>query len=55
MMAIYAFDPFRLDAKAEMLFRGADPITLGRRAVAATITRSITPAVQLRAKHQQIG
>jgi TolB-like protein/cytochrome c-type biogenesis protein CcmH/NrfG len=34
MMAIYAFGPFRLDAEAEMLFRGAEPITLGRRAVA---------------------
>jgi TolB-like protein len=34
MSAIYHLGPFRLDAKAEMLFRGADPIALGQRAVA---------------------
>jgi len=33
-MAIYAFGPFRLDTKAEILFRGADPVALGKRAVA---------------------
>ena len=26
--------PFRLDAKAEILFRGTEPVALGRRAVA---------------------
>lgn len=31
--AIYAFGPFRLDADAEILFRGIEPVTLGRRAV----------------------
>jgi DNA-binding response OmpR family regulator len=34
MATIYAFGPFRLDAEAEMLFRGKEPVTLGRRAVA---------------------
>jgi class 3 adenylate cyclase/predicted ATPase len=33
-MAIYAFGPFRLDTKAEILFRGADPVALGQRAIA---------------------
>src|ERR1700722_5594267 len=33
-MAIYAFGRFRLDTKAEILFRGADPVALGRRAIA---------------------
>ena len=32
--ATYAFGQFRLDAKAEILFRGGDPVVLGRRAVA---------------------
>jgi len=34
MAMIYEFGPFRLDADAEILFRGAEPIVLGRRAVA---------------------
>jgi TolB-like protein len=34
MMAIFAFGPFRLDAGARILFRGAEPIALGGRAVA---------------------
>ena len=34
MATIYEFGPFRLDADAEILFRGAEPIVLGRRAVA---------------------
>jgi TolB-like protein/Flp pilus assembly protein TadD len=33
MPTIHAFGPFRLDPDAEMLFRGAEPIALGRRAV----------------------
>src|SRR3984957_7283032 len=33
-MAIYAFGPFRLDTKAGILFRGADPVALGQRAIA---------------------
>jgi TolB-like protein/tetratricopeptide (TPR) repeat protein len=33
MAAIHAFGPFRLDAKAEILFKGAEPVPLGRRAV----------------------
>jgi DNA-binding winged helix-turn-helix (wHTH) protein len=30
----YKFGPFCLDAEAEILFRGAEPVSLGRRAVA---------------------
>ena len=30
---VYAFGPFRLDAQASMLYRGAEPVALGRRAV----------------------
>jgi class 3 adenylate cyclase/tetratricopeptide (TPR) repeat protein len=33
-MAIYAFGPFRLDTEAGILFRGADPVALGQRAIA---------------------
>jgi DNA-binding winged helix-turn-helix (wHTH) protein len=31
---IYAFGQFRLDARAEILFRGGTPVALGQRAVA---------------------
>ncbi len=34
MAKTYEFGPFRLDTDAEILFRGAQPIVLGRRAVA---------------------
>lgn len=34
MAMIYEFGAFRLDADAEILFRGAEPIVLGQRAVA---------------------
>jgi DNA-binding winged helix-turn-helix (wHTH) protein len=34
MTAIYTFGPFRLDVAAGILFRGAEPVALGRRAVA---------------------
>lgn len=34
MATAYEFGPFRLDADAEILFRGAEPIVLGQRAVA---------------------
>ena len=34
MATIHQFGPFRLDADAEILFRGAEPIALGQRAVA---------------------
>jgi TolB-like protein len=34
MAKIHEFGPFRLDADAEILFRGAEPTALGRRAVA---------------------
>ena len=33
-MSMYEFGPFRLDTDAEILFRGAQPIVLGQRAVA---------------------
>src|SRR5436853_6912977 len=32
-MAIHVFGPFRLDADAEILFRDAEPVPIGRRAV----------------------
>ena len=34
MTAIYAFGPFRLDVAAGILFRGAEPVALGQRAIA---------------------
>jgi DNA-binding winged helix-turn-helix (wHTH) protein len=34
MTAIYAFGQYRLDVVAGILFRGAEPVALGRRAVA---------------------
>jgi TolB-like protein len=34
MAASYNFGPFRLDAEAEALFRGTEPVALGRRGVA---------------------
>jgi len=34
MNTIYEFGPFHLDSSAEILFRGADPLPVGRRAVA---------------------
>lgn len=42
----YVLGPFHLDAEAEILFRGAEPVALGRRAVAlltALVERSGTP------------
>ena len=34
MAAIYELGPFRLDAKAQILFRGSEPVALGPRPVA---------------------
>lgn len=34
MATIHEFGPFRLDAEAKILFRGAEPIVLGQRAIA---------------------
>src|ERR1700684_4233307 len=34
MTALYTSGPFRLDGAAEILFRGAEPVALGQRAVA---------------------
>src|SRR5215813_2075052 len=34
MATTYTFGPFRLDAEAQVLFRGAEPVALGQRAVA---------------------
>lgn len=34
MATIHAFGPFRLDAEAEILFRGAEPLPVGKRGVA---------------------
>ena len=42
----YVLGPFRLDAQTEILFRGAEPVALGRRAVAvlrALVERAGTP------------
>src|ERR1700722_11755564 len=39
MAASYTFGPFRLDGEAETLFRGAEPVALGRRAV--TLLRAL--------------
>ena len=33
-MAIHALGPFRLDTQHDLLFRGNEPVTLGRRAIA---------------------
>ncbi len=33
MDIVYAFGPFRLDISSEILFRGAEPLPVGRRAV----------------------
>jgi DNA-binding winged helix-turn-helix (wHTH) protein len=33
-MMIHALGPFRLDTQNDLLFRGADPVALGRRAIA---------------------
>ena len=46
MAASYTFGPFRIDVSAEMLFRGAEPVPVGRRAVAllrALVERPGTP------------
>lgn len=46
MVASYRFGPFHLDAATEVLFRGAEPIALGRRAITllrALIDRSGLP------------
>src|ERR1700733_7393216 len=46
MTAIYTFGPFRLDVAAGILFRGAEPVALGRRAVAllhVLVERAGTP------------
>jgi DNA-binding winged helix-turn-helix (wHTH) protein len=36
---IYTFGPFRLDAQANILYRGTEPVALGQRAV--TLLRSL--------------
>jgi TolB-like protein len=46
LMAMLAFGPFRLDGESEILFRGNEPVPLGRRAVAllrVLVERSGTP------------
>jgi TolB-like protein len=46
MTAIYAFGPFRLDSEGRILFRGAEPVALGGRAVAllqVLVERAGTP------------
>ena len=49
MATIYEFGPFRLETDAEMLFRDAEPIVLGRRAVAllrVLLERAGTPVAK---------
>ena len=49
MAPIYEFGPFRLETDAEMLFRDAEPIVLGRRAVAllrVLLERAGTPVAK---------
>src|SRR5882724_2646252 len=46
MPKTYAFGPFRLDIDAEIVYRGTEPVGLGRRAVAvlrALVERPGTP------------
>ena len=46
MQTIQKFGPFRLDTEAQMLYRGAEPVALGRRAVAllrVLVERAGTP------------
>jgi TolB-like protein len=46
MAAIYTFGPFRLDAAAGILFRGAEPVALGHRAISllqVLVARAGTP------------
>src|SRR5262249_31447095 len=46
MASTYILGPFRLDAEAKILFRGAEPVVLGKRAVAllhALVERPGTP------------
>jgi adenylate cyclase len=45
MDPVYEFGPFRLDISAEILFRGADPLPVGRRAVAVLRTLLERPGV----------
>jgi len=47
MDTIYALGPFRLDISAEILFRGADPLPVGRRAVAVLRALLERPGVPL--------
>lgn len=45
MAIIYVLGPFRLDSEAEMLFRGAEPVALGKRAVAVLRALVARPGV----------
>jgi len=45
MAGSYAFGPFRLDISTEILFRGAEPLPVGRRAVALLRTLIERPGV----------
>ena len=47
MAASYAFGSFRLDPEAEILFRGAEPVPLGRRAVALLHALMVRPGMPL--------
>jgi class 3 adenylate cyclase/predicted ATPase len=45
MSTVYTFGPFRLDANSGILFRGADPVGLGARAVALLRVLATQPGV----------
>jgi DNA-binding winged helix-turn-helix (wHTH) protein len=45
MAGSYTFGPFRLDISAEILFRGAEPLPVGRRAVVLLRTLIERPGV----------
>jgi len=51
MNTIYEFGPFHLDSSAEILFRGADPLPVGRRAVAVLRALLERPGVPVSKDH----
>jgi DNA-binding winged helix-turn-helix (wHTH) protein len=53
MAATYILGPFRLDAEAKILFRGAGPVALGQRAVA--LLRVLVESLQECADRRRVG
>ena len=55
---IHAFGPFRLDTDTQTLFRGGEPVALGRRAVAllhVLIERPGAPGLEGHAARGSVG